>query len=100
MSEQDASDLFLKVGTTPFLRIHGKLLPVGSDKLTHEDITTFATELMGPDRRQLFHAEREMNFSFDRAGVGRFRAHQCCASPISHWIPLVTALHAGKTGSY
>src|SRR3989338_1682797 len=75
MSEQEASDLFLKVDTTPFLPIHGKPLPVGSDKLTHEDITTFATELMGPDRRQLFHAEREMNFSFDRAGVGRFRAN-------------------------
>jgi len=75
MSEQEASDLFLKVGTTPFLRIHGKLIPVGSDKLTREEITTFATDLMGPDRRQLFHADRELNFAFDRAGVGRFRAN-------------------------
>ncbi len=75
MSEQEASDLFLKIGNTPFLRIHGKLIPVGNDKLSREEITTFATELMGPDRRQLFHAEREMNFSFDRAGVGRFRAN-------------------------
>ncbi|MBI4003554.1 MAG: PilT/PilU family type 4a pilus ATPase [Candidatus Omnitrophica bacterium] len=75
MSEQDASDLFLKVGTTPFLRIHGKLIPVGSDKLTREEITEFATDLMGPDRRQLFHADRELNFAFDRAGVGRFRAN-------------------------
>jgi len=75
MAEQDASDLFLKVGTTPFLRIHGKLIPVGEEKLASEQITTFATELMGPDRRQLFHAEREMNFAFERAGLGRFRAN-------------------------
>ena len=75
MVEQEATDLFLKVGNRPFLRIHGKLLPVGDDKLTREQVTEFATELMGPDRRQLFHAERELNFAFERAGLGRFRAN-------------------------
>src|SRR3990172_11817448 len=75
MHEQEATDLFLKVGNRPFLRIHGKLIPVGSEKLTREEITEFAVELMGPDRRQLFHAERELNFAFDRAGIGRFRAN-------------------------
>ena len=75
MHEQEATDLFLKVGNRPFLRIHGSLIPVGSDKLSREEITEFAVELMGPDRRQLFHAERELNFAFDRAGIGRFRAN-------------------------
>ena len=36
MHEQEATDLFLKVGNRPFLRIHGSLIPVGSDKLSRE----------------------------------------------------------------
>src|SRR3989338_4263679 len=75
MVEQEASDLFLKVGNHPFLRINGKLIPVGDTPLTQEQVVELASDLMGPDRRQLFHAERELNFAFDRAGIGRFRAN-------------------------
>jgi len=31
--------------------------------------------LMGPTGRQAFHAQRELNFAFERPGVGRFRAN-------------------------
>lgn len=75
MVEQEASDLFLKVGNRPFLRIHGKLIPVGEEKLTEAQITGVAADLMGPHRRQLFQAERELNFAFERPGAGRFRAN-------------------------
>ena len=75
MVEQEASDLFLKVGNHPFLRIHGKLIPVGEEALSREQLLDFATELMGPERRQLFYAERELNFAFERPGSGRFRAN-------------------------
>lgn len=75
MVQQEASDLFLKVGNRPFLRIHGKLVPIGDAPLDQDDVVTLASELMGPHRRQLFHAQRELNFAFDRAGIGRFRAN-------------------------
>jgi twitching motility protein PilT len=75
MVEQDASDLFLKVGNHPFLRIHGRLIPAGEQALSQEELTELAAELLGPDRRQQFYAERELNFAFDRAGAGRFRAN-------------------------
>ncbi|PIQ84221.1 MAG: type IV pili twitching motility protein PilT [Candidatus Omnitrophica bacterium CG11_big_fil_rev_8_21_14_0_20_63_9] len=75
MVEQEASDLFLKVGLQPFLRLHGKLIPVGEQLLSPDDLAGFANELMGPDGRQRFHAERELNFAFDRPGIGRFRAN-------------------------
>ena len=75
MVEQDASDLFLKVGNKPFLRIHGKLLPVGEISLTQNEVTDFASELMSPEFRQMCHANRECNFAFERAGIGRFRAN-------------------------
>jgi twitching motility protein PilT len=75
MIEQEASDLFLKVGTRPFLRINGKLIAVGDEKLTQEQVQQLASELMGQQRRQIFHAERELNFAFERPGIGRFRAN-------------------------
>ena len=75
MVEQDASDLFLKVGTHPFFRIHGKLIPVGDEKIPQERIVEVATELMGPQLRQQFHADRELNFAFEQPGVGRFRVN-------------------------
>ena len=75
MVEQEASDLFLKVGNKPFLRINGKLIPVGEEPLTKDELSAFASELMGPERRQLFYAERELNFAFERSGDGRFRAN-------------------------
>jgi twitching motility protein PilT len=75
MVEQEASDLFLKVGAHPFFRINGKLIPIGDEKIPQERIVEAAAELMGPHRRQLFHAERELNFAFEQPGVGRFRAN-------------------------
>ena len=75
MVEQEASDLFLKVGTHPFLRIHGKLIPIGSEKIPQKQIVEAATELMGPHLRQQFHADRELNFAFEQPGIGRFRAN-------------------------
>ena len=75
MAEQEATDLFLKVGNTPFLRLHGKLIPVGEEPLTGQQITELASGLMSAQGRQTFHADRELNFAFDRAGIGRFRAN-------------------------
>jgi len=75
MAEQEASDLFLKAGSPPFLRINGRLLSAGEEPIDAQALSAFAVELMGPERRQLFHADRELNFAFDRPGVGRFRAN-------------------------
>jgi len=75
MVEQDASDLFLKAGTHPFLRIQGRLIPVGAERLTREYLANVVSSLLGPQQRQRFHAQRELTIAFEREGVGRFRAN-------------------------
>ncbi len=75
MVEQDASDLFLKAGTHPFLRIHGTLIPAGHEPLRSDEVMALATALMGPQRHELFSTQRELNFAFERSGIGRFRAN-------------------------
>jgi len=75
MVQQEASDLFLKVGSRPFLRIDGKLSPCSAERLSRADLLQFAYDLMGPERQQVFQKERELNFAFERDTIGRFRAN-------------------------
>ncbi|MBI3324401.1 MAG: PilT/PilU family type 4a pilus ATPase [Candidatus Omnitrophica bacterium] len=75
MVEQGGSDLFLKVGGAPFLRVHGRLQPLGSSRLERADVLALAYELLGPERAQLFQSQRDANFAFERAAIGRFRAN-------------------------
>ena len=75
MVERNASDLFLKVGATPFLRIHGKLVACGSERLDRAALLQLTYDLMGPERQQIFQAQRELNFAFERPPIGRFRAN-------------------------
>ena len=75
MAEQGASDLYLKVGNKPFLRVNGQLVPQGVEKLTQEQVEDLARQLMGPERAVSFKSQLEMNFAFERHGLGRFRAN-------------------------
>lgn len=75
MVERKASDLFLKVGSVPHLRISGVLQPLGSEPLSRAELLQFATDLMGTPREQLFQQQRELNFAFQLETIGRFRAN-------------------------
>ncbi len=75
MAEREATDLFLKADSPPYMRVHGRLVAMSSSLTSKEELLTFAAALMGQDRQQAFESEREMNFAFDRPGTGRFRAN-------------------------
>ncbi len=75
VAEQHASDLFLKVGAPPFIRVNDRLTACGAQPLGRTELLQFAYDLMGPERQQLFHAQRELNFAFERKPLGRFRAN-------------------------
>jgi twitching motility protein PilT len=101
LTDQEATDLFLKVGNRPFLRRHGTLVPLEGEALTIEQITVIVGELMGPHQRQQFYADRELNFAFERASIGRFRANlmwqkgtvALVIRRVQHLIPSFEALH-------
>ena len=73
--EQQASDVFLKVGAPACLRIRGRLQALGPQPLSRADVRQFAYDLMGPERQQAFQTQRELNFAFERKAEGRFRAN-------------------------
>ncbi len=70
-----ASDLHLSSGTPAMIRVDGDLLPVSQEPLHSKDIEAAAASLMNESQRSRFEAQRECDFSFELAGVSRFRAN-------------------------
>lgn len=71
-----ASDLHLAVGHPPILRIADRLVPlVKEKKLTSDEVRGMAQILLGPERYERFLKEKEIDFSYDFEGRGRFRVN-------------------------
>jgi twitching motility protein PilT len=71
--ERGASDLHLKVGNVPFLRIDGELQPTSHDVLTPPDTVAFGNTVMSEHKRREFEAHNEADIGYTLQGVGRFR---------------------------
>ena len=71
--ERGASDLHLKVGNVPFLRIDGDLQPTSHDVLTPPDTVAFGNTVMSEHKRREFEAHNEADIGYTLQGVGRFR---------------------------
>jgi len=73
----EGSDLHLKVGSPPMIRVHGDLVPIpGEDALNPADTETVLGEmLLDEQKRRDFAAENEVDFSYGLAEVARFRVN-------------------------
>ena len=71
-----ASDLHLKVGSYPMMRIGGALEPATADKrLDHEDTVSMAAAVMSTQQRQKFKDALEIDLAYSVPGLGRFRCN-------------------------
>src|SRR5512146_476765 len=74
--ERGASDLHLKVGSYPMMRLHGNLVPASEDKrLSHEDTVSMAAAVMSTAQRQKFNELQEIDVAYGVPGLGRFRCN-------------------------
>jgi twitching motility protein PilT len=74
--ESGASDLHLKVGSYPMMRVHGMLTPASEQKrLTHEDTVAMAAAVMSTTQRQKFKESQEVDLAYSVPGLGRFRCN-------------------------
>jgi twitching motility protein PilT len=71
--ERGASDLHLKVGNVPFLRIDGDLQPTSHDVLQPPDTVAFGNTVMSEHKRREFEQRNEADIGYTLQGVGRFR---------------------------
>ena len=72
---RNASDLHLKVGRPPTLRVNGDLEPVDQSPLRPEDLKTLAEQLMTARQVKQFADEKECDFAVGVPGIGRFRVN-------------------------
>jgi twitching motility protein PilT len=75
-AEKKASDLHLKVGVPPILRIHGRLMPVETEKrTTQEEALTVALSIMNNAQKVRFKEKNELDMAYAVPGLGRFRVN-------------------------
>ena len=74
--EREASDLHLKVGNHPVLRINGVLQPlVEIKRLMQEDTIAMSFSIMNPEQKENFKKQHELDMSYSVPGLGRFRCN-------------------------
>src|SRR3982751_2935124 len=74
--ERGASDLHLKVGSFPMMRVRCTLVPAVEDKkLDHEDVVAMGAAVMSTTQRQKFKESQEVDLAYSVPGLGRFRCN-------------------------
>ncbi len=71
--EQRASDIHVKVGSRPYLRVDGSLLATRFEVVEPEETERLALGIMPPGRAERFRQGREADFVYSAPGRGRFR---------------------------
>src|SRR5438552_2234244 len=74
--EKKASDLHLKVGNNPYVRIDGTLVPLPDmNRVTPEEMLSMAFSMMTNRQKQKFKETAELDMAYGVAGLGRFRVN-------------------------
>jgi twitching motility protein PilT len=73
--EMGGSDLHLKAGNVPFIRVDGELEPTPFPALSSNDTVGAAIAIMPEHKRKEFEVTNEADFGYTMPGVGRFRVN-------------------------
>src|SRR5712691_2531755 len=76
MVERGASDLHITTGTSPQIRMYGKLTALTQfEQLTPQDTQRLAYSVLNESQKQKFEEESELDLSFGIQGLARFRCN-------------------------
>jgi len=74
--ENKSSDLHLKVGNYPYVRVDGELRPLSQfQRVSSEDMLNMAFSIMTNRQKQKFKENTELDMAYGVAGLGRFRVN-------------------------
>ena len=73
MQQRQASDLHLRVGIRPTLRINGRLITINTDPVSKEAMTEIMSQVLSPDQQKRFASRNEMDLALSVTKLGRFR---------------------------
>ncbi|MDD5435309.1 MAG: type IV pilus twitching motility protein PilT [Nitrospira sp.] len=73
---KNASDLHVKVGSFPLVRVNGELAPLEDmSKITQEDALAIVSAVMSDAQKRRFIEKKEIDLSYGVPGLGRFRVN-------------------------
>lgn len=75
MVEKKASDIHIKVGRPPLLRVNGDLEPMEMAALTADQVADLAKQILSERQLQTFDLKNEIDTAYQWEGVARFRAN-------------------------
>jgi twitching motility protein PilT len=73
--ENKGSDLHMKAGTSPSVRVSGNLSKIDHPRMTPEGMNEAAAELMDDNHREILNKMGEVDFAYSEVGIGRFRVN-------------------------
>ena len=82
-SDKKASDIHLKAGLPPIVRVYGSLYYLTSEadevipRLTHLDLNNLCDHLMNERQKARYEAGEEVDLAHEVLGMGRFRINIC-----------------------
>jgi twitching motility protein PilT len=75
MMARNASDLHIKAGSPPVIRVDGELVLLDEPPLTPEDTKDVAASIMTDKQIRRFSEHNEIDFAYSAANLGRFRVN-------------------------
>src|SRR5512143_279407 len=72
-ASRNGSDLFLKAGSPPKVKVNGTIEPTTFPSLSESDVVRLAFERMDDGQKTRFERDRELNLAFTVEGVTRIR---------------------------
>ncbi|MCX5716629.1 MAG: type IV pilus twitching motility protein PilT [Candidatus Omnitrophica bacterium] len=73
--EKGASDLHIGVNSPPIIRVDEKLIKTESESLSKEAAKELVYSMLSSERIKQLEEEKELDFSFEREGLSRFRVN-------------------------
>ena len=73
MLNRKASDLHIRVGNRPHLRVNGQLEQIATDPVTIDLMDQIVSQILNEKQMERFNRKREMDLALSVAKLGRFR---------------------------
>jgi len=72
---QQASDLHIAEGEPPKIRVHGDIVAIRDEPISHDEVTKMLSEICGPHNWEIFEQEGDLDFAYQMDEHSRFRTN-------------------------
>jgi twitching motility protein PilT len=69
------SDLHIGEGEPPKMRVHGDIIPIRDEPISHEEVTRMLSEVCGPRKWEILEQCGDLDFAYEMDEASRFRGN-------------------------